>query len=206
MSPITDLLLHGAKQMRVPLKPQQLAQLEAFLLLIQKWNRAYNLVGATDTQTLIQKHLLDCLAIAPYITDGPVLDVGSGAGLPGIPLAIAHPDISFTLLDSNGKKTRFMRQAAIELQLENVDVAQSRVEDYTSQPLYKLVLSRAFAPLPEALKLLAQHCVTEGQIGIMLGEKPEQLPQSTELSYTANHKLVVPGLDSKRHLLIASKI
>lgn len=201
----TEQLLQGAKQLSVSLNDAQAEQLYQYLKLIQKWNRTYNLVGVSDTEALIKKHLLDCLSIEPYIVDGPVLDVGSGAGLPGIPLAVVCPDISFTLLDSNSKKTRFMRQAAIELKLENVHVVHNRVQHYLSERLPKTVLARAFAPLEEALKLLAPHCDPEGQIKIMLGESPGKLAELPGLRYIANHKLVIPGLDSQRHLLVASR-
>ena len=195
----------GAKELRLSLSSSQINQLNAFLQLIQKWNQAYNLVGASDIETLVTKHLLDSLAIVPFIDQGPVLDVGSGAGLPGIPLAIAHPDLSFTLLDSNGKKTRFMRQAVIELKLDNVNVVQIRIEDYSSQPLPNIVLARAFAPLEEALKLLAAHCAQNGQVKIMLGMEPEQMPKLSGLTNMTNHEIIVPGLDSQRHLLVATK-
>lgn len=205
MNATTELLLRGAEELGLSLNDRQYQQLFGFVELIQKWNRAYNLVGAPDPQTLVTKHLLDCLSVAQFIGEGPVLDVGSGAGLPGIPLAIAHPDISFILLDSNGKKTRFMRQAAIELELKNIVVIHSRVQEYVTQTSPRMVLSRAFAPLQEALKLLAEQCVSGGQVGIMLGEMPEQLPELPELNFTAKHKLAVPGLNSQRHLLLASK-
>lgn len=205
MNATTELLLRGAEELGLSLNDRQYQQLVGLVELIQKWNRAYNLVGAPDPQTLVTKHLLDCLSIAQFIGEGPVLDVGSGAGLPGIPLAIAHPDISFVLLDSNGKKTRFMRQVAIELELKNIVVIHSRVQEYVARTSPRMVLSRAFAPLQEALELLAEQCASGGQVGIMLGEMPEQLPELPELNFTAKHKLAVPGLNSQRHLLLASK-
>ena len=117
----SEQLLAGAKALDVSLHSEQANQLHSFLLLIQKWNQTYNLVGASDTETLVTKHILDSLAVAQFINQDPLLDVGSGGGLPGIPLAIARPDLSFTLLDANGKKTRFMRQAMIELKLSFPD-------------------------------------------------------------------------------------
>ena len=206
MNATAELLLQGAKELGLSLNDGQLRQLSDFLRLIQKWNRAYNLVGVSDSHILVTKHLLDCLSVAPYINEGPVLDVGSGAGLPGIPLAIARPDISFILLDSNGKKTRFMRQAAIELELENIEVVHSRVQEYVARTPPKMLLSRAFAHLHEALQLLTEQCAPGGQVGIMLGEEPQHVPEISGLNFTTIHKLIVPGLNSQRHLLLASKI
>ena len=202
----SEQLLAGAKVLDVSLHSEQANQLHSFLLLIQKWNQTYNLVGASDTETLLTKHILDSLAVAPFINQDPILDVGSGGGLPGIPLAIARPDLSFTLLDANGKKTRFMRQAMIELKLSNVEVVQERLENYVSQPLANIVLARAFAPLEQALSQLAEQCAPKnGQVIIMLGTKPEPLPAMPNLKNIASHEIVVPGLDSQRHLCVATK-
>lgn len=205
MNATAELLRQGIMELGLDLDDSQHLRLLNYLQLIQKWNQAFNLVGVSDSHRLTTKHLLDCLSVAPYIDQGPVLDVGSGAGLPGIPLAIAHPDISFVLLDSNGKKTRFMRQTVIELQLDNVAVIQSRIQDHVAPARYFMVLSRAFAPLQAALKLLAEQCAPGGKVGIMLGEAAEQLPPLPGLELMTMHQLTVPGLDSQRHLLLASK-
>lgn len=199
------LLQHGVEQLKLSLPNYQLDQLLDYVQLIQTWNKAYNLVGTSDSNELIQKHILDSLAIVPHITKSPVLDVGSGAGLPGIPLAIALPDISFTLLDSNGKKARFMRQVVIQLKLDNVDIVQTRVEQYKSEALPKTVLSRAFAPLEKGMELLANVCDRHGLIQIMLGTYPNQLPSNKSVSEINVLPIVVPGLDSHRHLLIAQR-
>jgi len=198
-------LIEGVEQLGLSLTETQLQQYQDYMNLIQKWNQAYNLVGTSDTQTLITKHLLDSLAIGPYIQQSPVLDVGSGAGLPGIPLAIALPHVSFTLCDSNGKKARFMRQSVIELGLQNVTVEHGRIEAYVPRQTAMIVMSRAFAPLPEALEILADVCHPAGQVMIMLGLKPSTLPQTESINTIINHEIAVPGLASQRHLLVANK-
>ena len=139
------------------------------------------------------------------VTQGPVLDVGSGAGLPGIPLAIALPDISFTLLDSNGKKARFMRQAVMQLKLANVDIVQTRVEQYQTKSKPNTVMSRAFAPLDKALNLLHDVCAPEGSVQIMLGTHPEVMPKHKNFEHIDIMPIKVPGLSSQRHLFIAQR-
>jgi 16S rRNA (guanine527-N7)-methyltransferase len=198
-------LIEGVEQLGLSLSHAQLEQCQAYMNLIQKWNKAYNLVGTSDTQTLIEKHLLDSLAISSFIQQSPVLDVGSGAGLPGILLAIAHPEIEFTLCDSNGKKARFMRQSAIELGLKNVTVEHGRIQSYRAEQAPMIVMSRAFAPLQEALEILADVCHPSGQVMIMLGLKPSTLPTADTIKTIINHEIAVPGLESQRHLLVAKQ-
>lgn len=198
-------LIEGVEQLGLSLSRAQLEQCQAYMNLIQKWNKAYNLVGTSDTQTLIEKHLLDSLAISPFIQQTPVLDVGSGAGLPGILLAIAHPEIEFTLCDSNGKKARFMRQSVIELGLKNVTVEHGRIQSYHAEQAPMIVMSRAFAPLQEALEILADVCHPSGQVMIMLGLKPSTLPTADTIKTIINHEIAVPGLESQRHLLVAKQ-
>ena len=197
----------GAQQLSVSLSDSQLDLLLSYLEMIKRWNKAYNLVGTSKTDELLQKHLLDSLSIVPYVKMAPVLDVGSGAGLPGIPLAISLPGISFTLLDSNGKKARFMRQVVMDLKLTNVDIVQTRVEDY--QPIKeapKTVLSRAFAPLNKALEILATVCAPQGQVLIMLGVQPKEFPSLSQINNIQVQTSSIPGLDSHRHILIADRI
>ena len=195
----------GAKQLGISLSASQIEKLCLYLKLIQKWNSAYNLVGTSNERDLVEKHLLDSLAIVPFVKKSPVLDVGSGAGLPGIPLAISLPDISFTLLDANGKKTRFIRQAIIELKLANVEMVQTRIENYLPEPMPNTVISRAFAPLGEALEQTCKVCASNGRVQIMLGIEPDEFSVPDRLDNVLVHSLTVPGLASKRHLLIAEK-
>ena len=195
----------GCNELGLAFTDQQIEQLLEYLQLIQLWNKAYNLVGTSDSHELIQKHLLDSLAIVQYVEAGPVLDVGSGAGLPGIPLAIAQPGISFTLLDANGKKTRFMRQVALETKLGNVEIVHTRIEQYQPKEPAKVVLSRAFAPLDKALKLLLNVCAPQGTVLIMLGAYPENLPHLSNIQNIQVMPISVPGLSSQRHLLVAQR-
>ena len=198
-------LQRGTIDLGLVLPDERINQLLLYLDLIKKWNKAYNLVGTSNSVDLINKHLLDSLSISKHIQASPVLDVGSGAGLPGIPLAITLPGISFTLVDANGKKARFMRQVCIELKLTNVEIVQSRIENYTVDQAYKTVVARAFAPLEKALSQLSAVCDEGGQINIMLGTVPETLPKIEGINNMAVHSIDVPGLSSDRHLLVANK-
>jgi len=202
---IRSRLEEGAQQLAVALTENQYDLLLAYLTMIQKWNKAYNLVGTSNADELVRKHLLDSISIVPHIKNSPVLDVGSGAGLPGIPLAICLPDISFTLLDSNGKKVRFMRQVVMDLKLKNVEIVQTRVENYQPSAAPKTVLARAFAPVEKALKMLCAVCAPEGQVKLMLGTKPDTLPVVSEAGDIQVQAVTIPGLDSQRHLLIANR-
>lgn len=203
---IRSRLEEGAQKLAVALTESQFDLLLAYLTMIQKWNKAYNLVGTSNADELVQKHLLDSISIVPHIKNPPVLDVGSGAGLPGIPLAICLPDISFTLLDSNGKKARFMRQVVMDLKLTNVEIVQIRVENYQPSEAPKTVLARAFAPVDKALHMLCEVCAPQGQVQLMLGTKPDELPVVSGVNDVQVHSVTIPGLDSQRHLLLANRV
>ena len=145
-----DRLSDGLNQIGLPVTARQSEQLDAYLDLIQKWNQTYNLVADCRTESLLIRHLFDCLSALPLASICPgahVLDVGSGAGLPGIPWAIFHPDSSFTLLDCNGKKTRFLFQVKVALNMENVRIEQCRLEHYQPVAPVDIVTWRAFASL-----------------------------------------------------------
>lgn len=203
---IRPRLEEGAHQLGVDLSSFQLDRLVDYLAMIQKWNKAFNLVGTSNADELVQKHLLDSISIIPYVKMSPVLDVGSGAGLPGIPLAISLPDISFTLIDSNGKKARFMRQVVMDLKLTNVDIVQTRLENYLPSISPKTVMSRAFAPLDKALSMLSVVCAPQGQVQVMLGLRPEELTTFEGLTNLHVHTVSIPGLHSQRHLLVADRV
>lgn len=173
----------------------------AYLALVEKWNKAYNLTAVREPARMLTHHLLDSLAVLPHVRGPRVLDVGSGAGLPGIPLALARPDWQLTLLDSNHKKATFLRQAVIELRLENVEVICERVETWTPVQGYNTVVSRAFSDLPEFLKLAGRLCAKDGVVVAMKGVYPHeelaQLPGEFLLRDVVSLK--VPGLDAERH-------
>ncbi|MDH5472090.1 MAG: 16S rRNA (guanine(527)-N(7))-methyltransferase RsmG [Gammaproteobacteria bacterium] len=171
-----------------------------YLQLMQKWNKAYNLTAIRDLDQMVIRHLLDSLAVLPYINATPVLDVGTGAGLPGIPLALAQPEKQFFLLDSNGKKTRFLTQVKIELGIENIEVIHSRVEDFKPDVKFEIIICRAFAALNTILER-TQHLVTS-TTRILAMKGKEDLPALVEgFTQIDNHQLAVAWLDEERRLL-----
>lgn len=195
-------LLLGVPPSATP-DPQQLGQLQQYLQLLQRWNKVYNLTAVRDPEQMLPLHLWDSLSVVPYIEAGRCLDVGSGAGLPGIPLAIMRPQQQFTLLDTNGKKTRFIQQAALELGLHNVTVVQARVEQWRPDAPFAAIVSRAFASLADFVTVTAAHLQEHGVLYAMKGRYPQTeiaaLPAGWRVART--HRLDVPGLDAERHLL-----
>ncbi len=196
------LLARGLEQMGLPLPAQTQAKLIAYLALLTKWNRVYNLTAVRDPVQMVMRHLLDSLSVAPYIKGSRVLDVGTGAGLPGIPLALALPDVQFVLLDSNRKKTRFVTQAVADLGLSNVTVEACRIEDYAGEP-FDTVISRAFSELIDMLTATDRLCRAGGVMLAMKGEYPAQELAVVPECYAAAtvHPLIVPGLDAQRHVV-----
>lgn len=181
----------------------QAQQLQRYLQLLQRWNKVYNLTAVRDPAQMQLLHLDDSLSVAPFIRGESCLDVGSGAGLPGIPLAIIQPERQFTLLDTNGKKTRFMQQAVLELGLKNVQVVQTRVESWQPGRCFDAIISRAFASLYDFVTFTGKHACENGILYAMKGRYPEtelaELPQGWKL--VAKHSLHVAGLEAERHLL-----
>ena len=183
---------------------RQLDLLLTYLQWLHKWNRAYNLTSVRDPLDMIAVHLLDSLALLPYLQGKRFIDVGTGPGLPGIPLAIAKPESSFHLLDSNGKRVRFMFQVKTALGLQNVAEMQKRVEYFQPVERYDGVLSRAFTALPNMVDCCAHLLKKEGYFFAMKGKVPQQeiesLPKSVEV--TNVYPLSIPGVDGERHLVI----
>jgi 16S rRNA (guanine527-N7)-methyltransferase len=198
---LTDKLTAGitALGINVPADAQQ--RMLDYLALVEKWNKAYNLTAVREQEKMLTHHLLDSLAVLPHVRGGRVLDVGSGAGLPGIPLAQACPDWHFTLLDSSHKKTTFLRQAVIELELTNVEVICDRVETWQPAQRFDTLVSRAFSDLPEFLSLAGRLCAVTGVVIAMKGIYPHeelaQLPEDFLLRDVV--ALQVPGLNAERH-------
>ncbi len=187
---------------------QQKNQLIDFVLLIHKWNKAYNLTSVRDPQQMLIKHIIDSIVVAPYLTKSRYIDVGTGPGLPGIPLSIMHPDKHFVLLDSLGKRVRFMKQAGFEMGLTNIEPVQSRVEQYQSDLPLDGVLSRAFASIKDMLHW-CQHLVdSKGEFLALKGQYPEQeialLPEGFEVVESV--ELDIPALDGDRHLIKIRKV
>jgi 16S rRNA (guanine527-N7)-methyltransferase len=200
-------LAAGSAALGVDIDDAAQAKLLAYVALLQKWNRIHNLTAIRESERMVTHHLLDALAALPHLPQRRMLrliDVGSGGGLPGVPLAIARPDWRVTLLDSNRKKTTFLRQVAAELGLPGVAVAAARVEDYAPQVRFDVAISRAFAPLPQFVAA-ARHLVASGGLLVALaGEYPHEaladLPPGFHVS--ALPRLDVPGLGGERHLVI----
>jgi 16S rRNA (guanine527-N7)-methyltransferase len=197
-------LSRGLHALHLELPEAARAKLLDYLRLLEKWNRAYNLTAVRDPDEMVTRHLLDSLAVAPHLAGPRVLDVGTGAGLPGIPLAIALPALDFTLLDSNAKKTRFVTQAAAELGLANVRVVQARAEDFRPAAPFDTVVARAFASIPDMLAACAHLCAPQGRLLAMKGKLPESelaaLPAGIRL--VESLRLAVPGLGAQRHLVV----
>jgi 16S rRNA (guanine527-N7)-methyltransferase len=197
-------LQRGLTELNLTLPRHAQQQLLDYLALLKKWNRAYNLTAVRDEEVMISRHLLDSLAIAPYLQGQWFADVGTGAGLPGIPLAIAFPDRHFLLIDSNGKKIRFITQVIAELHLPNVTAMQCRVEDWQPGRRVDAVLSRAFASLTDMAQSCEHLLTSNGALLAMKGVYPEQelreLPERYKVDACA--PLQVPGETGQRHLVI----
>ncbi|MFT3929306.1 MAG: 16S rRNA (guanine(527)-N(7))-methyltransferase RsmG [Spongiibacteraceae bacterium] len=200
---LREQLQNGIAELPLTLPETAIAQLLQYLALLHKWNRAYNLTAVRDPAEMVSRHLLDSLAVAPYVHGDHCADVGTGAGLPGIPLAIALPQKQFTLIDSNGKKIRFIAQAIAELGLKNVKAIQCRIESMQPEQAYDVVLSRAFATLADMAQGCEQVVATQGVMLAMKGVYPQQelseLPERFKVA--ACHALKVPNEAGQRHLI-----
>jgi len=199
---------------KLPEKAEQ--QFSQLLALLVKWNKAYNLTAVRDPNEMVVLHILDSLAPLPYVEGSNIIDVGTGAGFPGLPMAIAKPDWQFTLLDSNSKKTRFVTQAVIELGLDNVQVRTGRAENSNINQQFNTVMCRATFSLEDFLSKTFEHCVNKGLFLALKGSYPKQeideLSQATKSSNLVGKMKVentesiqVPGLDAERHVVLVRK-
>lgn len=197
----------GLADMDLSLSDSQQQQLLAFLALLNKWNKAYNLTAVRDEQVMVSRQLLDSLSIMPWVTTEHLLDVGAGGGLPGIPLAIVFPEKRFTLLDSNGKKTRFLNQCVLELGLDNVDVIHGRAEDCQPEQPFDQISSRAFTALENLVTWCEPLLAENGEFLAMKGQYPDDevsaLPAGWQVE--SSQALTVPGADGERHLLVVRR-
>lgn len=196
----------GLDDMGLELSEFQREQLLTYLAEFHKWNRAYNLSAVRDPEAMLYRHLLDSLSVLPQVkarAAKTLIDVGTGGGLPGIPLAIALPGSQVTLLDSNGKKARFLFHVKTRLGLDNVQVENRRVEDFQPAKPYDLVISRAFASLDDMLTGCRHLMASTGVLMAMKGVYPEsELAAVTDRAHLeASHTLRVPGTEGERHLL-----
>ncbi len=202
-------LSQGIAQLGLSLSAARQELLLGYLQLLQKWNKAYNLTAIRDPDEHVSRHVLDALAILPFLRGKHFLDVGTGPGIPGMLLAIANPDSHWVLLDSNGKKTRFLTQCKMALGLSNIDVVQSRIEQYRpslAQP-FEGITSRAFATLQDMVlgceALFGSETLAYAMKGVHPVEEIEALPDTYKV--IDNHKLSVPFCDAERHLVVIGR-
>jgi 16S rRNA (guanine527-N7)-methyltransferase len=207
MTEASAVLAEGIATMGLALDRTQCGRLDAYLDLLEKWNRVYNLTAIRDRAQMLTHHLLDSLAVVPHMRGPRVLDVGSGGGLPGIPIAIARPELSVTLLDSNHKKTAFLNQAVAELGLANVSVVAARAESWETAQRFDTIVSRAFADLGEFVSVAGRLLAADGVFAAMKGVHPfeeiERLPAGVAVREVL--RLQVPGLDAERHLVMIGR-
>lgn len=188
----------------ISLTDHQKNQLIAYVDMLHKWNKAYNLTSVRDPNEMLVRHILDSIVVAPYLKGERFIDVGMGPGLPGIPLSIVRPEAHFTLLDSLGKRVRFLRQVQHELALTNITPVQSRVEEFPSEPPFDGVISRAFASLTDMVSWCHHLPGLDGRFYALKGQLPEDEIASlpAEFSVESVEKLRVPQLDGERHLVV----
>ncbi|HOX71493.1 MAG: 16S rRNA (guanine(527)-N(7))-methyltransferase RsmG [Dokdonella sp.] len=203
--PLRQRLLAGLKTLKLELDASTIEQLLDYVDLLVRWNAAYNLTAVRDAGEMVTRHLLDSLAVLPFVAGRSLVDLGTGAGLPGIPLALARPDLEVCLVDSNGKKTRFLREAVRQLRLKRTRVEESRVEAVRGE--FDCVSARAFATLDDMLTLGGHLLAADGRWLALKGRFPQdeldKLPAG--FSIDAVHRLDVPGLDAERHLVIIKR-
>jgi len=198
---LESALTAGVRGLGLTANGGQIAALLGFLHLMQKWGKTYNLTAIRDLRAAVDLHLLDSLAVSPFLEGRSILDVGTGAGLPGLPLAILHPERRFVLLDASAKKVRFVRQVMLELGLRNVEVVVARVEDAVFEETFDRVMARAFASLLDIRHLASRFLSPEGRILALKGRLGEQEMAAVEGGIIGVHALRVPGLDAERHVV-----
>ncbi|HYQ92056.1 MAG TPA: 16S rRNA (guanine(527)-N(7))-methyltransferase RsmG [Candidatus Competibacteraceae bacterium] len=203
MNPIETAITEGIGSLGLQVPTDAPARLCAYIRLLERWNRVYNLTAVRRLEDMVSRHLLDSLSILPWMRGPRVLDVGSGAGLPGIPLAVARPQWEFYLLDSNAKRTRFMQQAIAELKLTHTQVVRCRLQDYCPEIRFASLVTRAYATLAQLTADSARLCAADGCLLAMKGAYPhEELKHvSPAWQVVGVHRLTVPGLDAERHLV-----
>lgn len=197
----------GCRSLPLALSATALAQLADYVGLLAKWSKVYNLTAVRQPQQMVTRHLLDSLAVVPFLIDGSLLDAGTGAGLPGVAIAIARPDLAVTLLDANAKKLRFVRQAVAELGLANVEVVQARMQEYQPGRAFDMVISRAVSSLEELYRQSRHLLAPRGRMLFMKGALPEEEMAAFAPGRETLHieRLDIPGLDAERHLLWLDK-
>ena len=199
-----DQLKRGLIALGLTLERDIQQRLLDYIALIEKWNRVYNLTAIRKPEKMVSHHLLDSLAVAPHLHAKRLLDVGSGAGLPGIPLALAKPDTHVILLDSNHKKAAFLNQAVIELKLKNAEVCSERVESWQTQNRFDVIISRAFSDMGEFVRITRHLLAPGGMFAAMKGLHPyeeiDKLPPGCKVQQVL--PLAIPGLEGARYLVL----
>lgn len=201
-----ERLEQGLEQMGLQLPEEAPARLVDYLRLMHQWNKAYNLTAVREPVEMVSRHLLDSLAVLPFIQGQNILDMGTGAGLPGIPLAIVRPELRVTLLDGNGKKIRFVRQVIMQLDLDQVMAIQQRAEAHTGR--YQQITARAFSDLEELSRLASPLLEPEGEILALKGTFDTITKETMHMvpEHVKTHRLTIPFLhDQQRHLVILRK-
>jgi len=203
---LKQALASGIADLNLQISEEKQDALLAYITLLNRWNKAYNLTAVRDQAEMIPRHLLDSLSVSAYIQGERVLDVGTGPGLPGIPLAVLYPDTQFTLLDSNGKKIRFVRQAVLELGLKNVWAEQIRVEAYKPPQPFDTIVTRAFASLSEILDLTAHLLSPTGRLLAMKSRQTQDELEASDLhgKSAAVIPLQVPQLEGERYAVLVT--
>lgn len=201
-------LVEGARELNVDLSTQAAGKLLQLLDELAKWNRTHNLTAITDREEMVTHHLLDSLSVHSALTGVTVADVGTGAGFPGLPLAVVNPERTFTLIDSNNKKVRFVAHAARALGLTNVEAVHARAEGLERTQTFDVVVARAFAALPELLEKVAPLCGPDTHVLAMKGKRPDEEIAgiaANEWQVIETRALTVPGLNAERHLVILQR-
>ena len=211
---LSQILHQGCEKMHLHLSHEIQIKLIEYLFMLKKWNKTYNLTAITDDKKIITHHILDSLAVVPYIDGETILDIGSGAGLPGIPLALALPQKKFVLLDSNHKKTRFLFYVIATLKINNVEIVHQRVETYNPRTSkiakeFDIIISRAFSSLKEMFNKTKELCGSRCNLLAMKGKTPtkevEEINREEINKQIIVYNLDVPGLNEERHLVVIKK-
>lgn len=204
---IRDRLAQGVSEIDIEIDDKRQHAMLAYLDLLKRWNRVYNLTAIKSDRELLTHHVLDSLSIVPYLHGERIIDIGSGAGLPGIPVALACPQLQVTLIDSNAKRCRFLRQVKAQLKLQNVAIVQQRVEAYRSDEKFDSLVSRAFSSLLSFVASSKHLLADGGQLIAMKGQWPGDdstvLPDGFMIANVID--LTVPGLSETRHLIVVKK-
>ncbi len=201
------LLAEGVAGIGIEIDDQGRRAILGYLSLLKRWNRVYNLATVKSDTDFVTRHLLDSLSVVPYLHGKKIIDIGSGAGLPGIPVALACPDLELTLLDSNAKRCRFLRQVQAQLKLQNVSVVQRRAEEFHPHEKFDSLLSRALSRLSSFVACSGHLLADDGQWLAMKGQWPGEESVGMEAGFRVEEviKLNVPGLPEQRHLVICKK-